>query len=482
MANTVDIHDFILGNDATEVRVERPKVQPELTVVLLSGIDLVVERKTPRKTSQMVLLLSQGQFYIKEGTKINPLTSARAAAFMRDTKGMYIPDAVVDYLPVKPSNWDYVLNTIRNPDFLRLAKKGLATLLSWSSESHYLYDNKLKGCNLMQETAFVKRLLSVFEKNIPGLSHADVLRLFFYVPRSYDEYAPNIFEVCLNKADPAHRMRVRKLNETAPMFYFLLKHIPGFSEDDVMSFVEQWFLNDLLGSVKIPDTHMPFFDKTEDGLMKLRDGTAVPRYGAPASIALSEYAMVAFNPRLCIEYMLNEPISSGYCGDAFGSGFFSVWNDTLRMQKIVYGEIRDKYPANLPVVHNILTYKTSVVKQKIDEEKWEQSVARAKAFEGSANGYVLIAPEKPIDLTNEGIRNHNCVASYISAMTSGASLIMFLRKKATPDESCCTVEINPDNKVVQFRGFGNRKPNPNEEDALRAIGKNVGFSYEASYF
>ena len=44
----------------------------------------------------------------------------------------------------------------------------------------------------------------------------------------------------------------------------------------------------------------------------------------------------------------------------------------------------------------------------------------------------------------------------IDRITKGETHVVFIRTKLSPDESLLTVEITPEGKIVQVRGFQNR--------------------------
>ena len=60
-----------------------------------------------------------------------------------------------------------------------------------------------------------------------------------------------------------------------------------------------------------------------------------------------------------------------------------------------------------------------------------------------------------VDLTEEGIKLHHCVGSYIQRVASGYTNIMFIRKKEDLSKPFYTVEITNDGSVQQIHGSCN---------------------------
>lgn len=78
--------------------------------------------------------------------------------------------------------------------------------------------------------------------------------------------------------------------------------------------------------------------------------------------------------------------------------------------------------------------------------------------------YLIRLPVDGDEIQQEGLTLHHCVGGYAYSHESGATTIMFLRKKSEPDKPFYTIEVEiglADGKVAglrirQIRGFGNR--------------------------
>lgn len=93
------------------------------------------------------------------------------------------------------------------------------------------------------------------------------------------------------------------------------------------------------------------------------------------------------------------------------------------------------------------------------EEAYRKTVKKRKwkNYEMESGELLLRLPDTPVDIREEGNRQHHCVATYIDRMVKGETCIVFIRKKENPEESFYTMEVREGN-VVQVRGKYNREP------------------------
>ena len=67
---------------------------------------------------------------------------------------------------------------------------------------------------------------------------------------------------------------------------------------------------------------------------------------------------------------------------------------------------------------------------------------------------MILLPQLPQDLEEEGRHMHNCVGGYVGQVSSGSTRIVFLRKRSEPQKSLATIEVR-DGAVVQAKAFAN---------------------------
>jgi len=93
------------------------------------------------------------------------------------------------------------------------------------------------------------------------------------------------------------------------------------------------------------------------------------------------------------------------------------------------------------------------MKDKIELKKFQK--AYSKNYETQIGDYVIVQPQSPNDIVNEGRNQSNCVAHYVRDVLNGNCLILFVREKERPNNSFITLEIR-NNKVYQAkRRFNN---------------------------
>ncbi len=163
-----------------------------------------------------------------------------------------------------------------------------------------------------------------------------------------------------------------------------------------------------------------------------------------------------FDFRRAIEYLFYESVEQGFAMNTMG--FVQNWADTLSMQEQIYGKIVDKYPENLLSVHQVLSYKSQLLQQQVNEEKWSGVSAEMEKHEKKGREYLILSPKTPNDMFDEARMQSNCLSSYIGRVADGECQIFFLRKRSAPDKSFVTIEIRGDGSLGQVLGRFNRRP------------------------
>ena len=75
--------------------------------------------------------------------------------------------------------------------------------------------------------------------------------------------------------------------------------------------------------------------------------------------------------------------------------------------------------------------------------------------------YMIIVPERLVDITTEGAALHHCVGTsdrYFERIRSHETYICFLRKTAEPGVPYYTIEVEPGGTVRQHRGYLDEEP------------------------
>lgn len=93
-----------------------------------------------------------------------------------------------------------------------------------------------------------------------------------------------------------------------------------------------------------------------------------------------------------------------------------------------------------------------------------------ETYEFEDDDFFIMIPEKKEDFVKEGHMNHNCVATYFDKVLRGQCVVVFMRKKAEPEVSFCTVEITNMASIQQLRsGYNQAPPKEAEEFAQKWI-------------
>lgn len=149
------------------------------------------------------------------------------------------------------------------------------------------------------------------------------------------------------------------------------------------------------------------------------------------------------------------------------------WQDYLGWCKELGYDLHDEYyllPGRLQQAHD-RTYKE--YRDYLDrKKKREQKIAMSRATKRlkqvgekvgkiEKGGYQIIVPKSSKEIVEEGKRLHHCVRSYIPQVADKSTLILFLRKKESPDKPFRTLEWK-NNKFKQCQGKSNNEKNGKE--------------------
>ena len=416
-----------LANEAKELSNEtKRQTNNTYEITLINYPDIIITKTMKSQKKHLVILFSSGTAFIKTEnektgeTKNEMLTPENYAAF---TTGM-------EPIPLPEDYWAPELT------------KGTATGNSLLDALHN--ENICK--------AICKKYLKYFRDSI---------------------FATPIYRKNYNSLDMSQRLVERYMNEYVDNekvmrlladFPIFVKQIEfSFGIDNVRNFLEAYSES----LVEICDqgiTRTEEYEKSEFVYYYRHIYTNI-RSGIPG---------IPMNYQKFKEYVLYTAVTLGYA-DTFSS-FMTEWRDTLNMQYLLYGKIKEKYPENLSVLHNQLAYKCRLKKQEIDEKKFAENVENTKKYEGKASGFVFVAPKTKQDFYDEATAQANCLAGYIKKFTEGACQILFMRKEKTPDRSFITVEIC-NGKIVHAKRARNKDLSQAEKDVLDSWIESVNKKY-----
>lgn len=410
--DVIDIRNLILPEteteDKEEVKTEKPRKAPavEYTAVLESGCDFAIRRKTAKTSRLLVILMSQGQFYIKDETNgdIQPCSLDNIRKFMADApaEGVKIPEVGWLVSMRKEKEWlESFLKKINRPENQKLARKGRFMLTDRVYRYAYAEpqpESELEWWTLgrLAETTGrpLKELLYAYATTGPAESPERCLR--------YASDTIKCFETALG-TDCARRLMDAYVTA---------------------------------GVNRIP-TSGPYVEK----------------------VLCDRSSRRKFDMNSFIDYAVYDIQREGFLtGNSNVNLFWNLWGDSYSMEQALYGKVKTKYPANLDTHHRKLSYLCFLNQEKVEAAKWGAAYGRMKPYEYSAGSYMVIAPETPKDMHDEARQQCNCLASYIRPVVDGEKMIFFLRKKDAPGESLVTIEVFNGGRIGQVKAKNNRQP------------------------
>lgn len=177
--------------------------------------------------------------------------------------------------------------------------------------------------------------------------------------------------------------------------------------------------------------------------------------------------------------MQQEQYPGMYCSSILGQ-----WNDYLSMCQTLNKDINDALvyrPRELKRRHDeaveeinrqriIENMKSNPGKQKerADEMRHlypgtEEVLKEIKEkYEYSTEEFIVLVPQRLIDIVAEGQALHHCVAStdrYFDRIRARETYVLFLRKAEDPETPYYTLEVEPDGTIRQHRSYFDEEPN-----------------------
>lgn len=127
-----------------------------------------------------------------------------------------------------------------------------------------------------------------------------------------------------------------------------------------------------------------------------------------------------------------------------------------------------RYPKNIFSAHDKILNKIKVLRAESGNSRKDIDIHQIIEFKNAVNNYKnleyknddyeIITPKTPSDLIHESDKLNHCVDSYISAVASKKSKILFCRKVENISESYMTIEI-VGSELVQSKKHTNTYPN-----------------------
>ena len=451
-----NIRDFILPStvedgESAAIKVKRP-VGTEYSIVFASGPDFAIRRKTKLASRVLVFLVSQSQYYFKDEKtgEIVQFAPSEYVRFMADA-----PDSIklvddtggvcswLKEVSRGKAFGEELAGMIKR--FSRDEGARLAATRNWLLVSHFSshYGNTVAG-NIKASESVVKKVLSVcMEYESEDAVKENYTNLALYGSGAFDKVGSAIDSLLRVYTFSSYPQNGREQQASCSANLIIDEYgLSGLEE-----IVREYF--------QVGVTAFPSFASL---FSVFHSGEVIHQYGRPRIRLplLDNHEKRKFNLRDFKNYLWYQSYHQGYADDI--NNFMHSWADSLRMQEMIYGKIKDKYPDNLASCEKKLAYKFAQIKQEIDEKKWAEMVERMELLEHKGRTYSIICPKTAADVLDEAQQQSNCLASYVSKIIKGECMVLFCRRTDAPEKSLVTVEILTNGDLGQVRARFNRMP------------------------
>ena len=432
----MEIRSLILDNtlEANEKvnNVKRTKPTVTYKVEVCSGCDFAISRNTTKTQQLFVVLMSQNQFYIKNGNVTENINQDNMAKFFANMDNpIHLDSNWITAMQKGKDFANYFCNLLIE-DFAAFAKAGM-----FGATGNY-------SCDITQKRMYKANpaLYKYMIHKISSVYNLDEMVVKCGLQNNDSGFA------CKN---------TRTLPEKAQCIFDRFESADLFSYKFGIEYGKQ-FIDEFLVSY----------------------ATQLPR----ESYLRDLFGEAEFQPQRLIEYIFYDVPRQGYgisgWRDDMNSAI-SELRDTLAMQKILYGKIRDKYPEYLSSLHVKLSTMVRIRRELIDAAGFENAVEEMKQYEWKPNGskWQIICPKNKEDMIDEANQQQNCLASYVSRVSDGTSRIYFLRSsnENLKDKSVVTIETKG-TKIVQIKARNNREANKEHLDFIEMWARNKNLTME----
>ena len=474
MDNTIRIQDYILDNEAPEEKVEAKKTvtKPEYTVLFQDNCDFVIQRKTKTTEDELVVIISQGQYYIK---KKNGTTTALTEKLMLSfIKGLdfniSLPDTYIEGLPCDKNDAKGMYRFLTESNGLWAeAVKQNTIYLSYNvmdeyynatedaSHGNYYGRNNLaeKQAKYLASMRYKKVFKQVADKR--NIDYKDIVKMY---------------------SDPYTREE-----DTMTVFGQVYAYVltPGnydgletrFGAGGIHDFVE------MLLEFDEATTSSCRTDLTE--LLKGIKPVSNRRYRYGYSVWDDEGqepgVEVPFKAKDFFEYLTYQPYIQGY--ETYE--LVQEWEDVLAMELKVFGKITDKYPKNLSSVHRKLSMETRIIAETEENTKIQQRIdARLETLpeKYEKDNYVITPAQSRGEILQVAKQMSNCLAGYVDRYASGSTDIYFMKNES--DAAEVAIEIK-DGKLRQAFQERNTRPTKKQFDVIKSFCEGNSFVFNTNY-
>ena len=435
-----NVKDFILNNDGTAADNKAVSKRPvTYEVVFATGPDFAVRRKTAKTSQVLVIIISQGQFYIKNetaGGTIENLTVENYGRFLADSDDVLSLEAPDGSFP----NWisrlekekkmrDRFLFYIRNTDFHPLMRQNMFFVNQYGASSRpYSMETKELKTLFDHICQYVDR-----EDAKCALSKSD------FAPVNVNDYAKtaSLFEGLFSTSSSGYRAEPRIRTYDILMSKWgisgLKQLITAYYEAPLTSFPENIYMESVF-------------------TRHTKRATVYSLQNVDTLAMQTNFDLQSF-----VDYLCNSSCEQGFADNV--NSFLSSWSDYLDIQLQYYGKIVDKYSDNLLSDERKLSFQLAREQSITHEEEFQKVAETLAPFCMKGEHYMITVPKDTKELIEEGRKMSNCIASYVDRVADHECMIFFCRKTSDPDTSFVDIEIRGnDFSLGQVKARFNREP------------------------
>ena len=413
----VDVRSLIVHGDIERdtPKAKREQAAPEFERVLVDGADCAFRRRCGSRSQMLVLLVTQGQYYVTDertGSR-HALTTARLGTFCKGATG----DALTPPWSRQPLQ-DYdakgraaVVALLNSGDFREMCKRDMVRVEAWAA-SRMGGNAKWNLSGTWEHASLVWRLVE------PTMGHnhcrealSAALRLTGFYGEGRDEATAECFRDRLY----------------------------------VSQFVES------MGRDVTRDLLNGYLDRSAE---HPRRGTAdfLPRLAC--ALRSMEWRGIAFVPRRACAYALSL-LDMPAPPRRTRSHNVQLWADCLEMQQRVRGGVEDRYPSDPAALLADLEREREMRRHQASDEAIARRALELGGGSWEAHGYLIRPAGSVAEIVEEANAQHNCVASFIDRYADGQTDLWLMRHSSDPDRPLVTVEVR-DGKVRQAFQSHNR--------------------------
>ncbi len=507
----VSVKDFILDEkNLSELKNGRKKEkekQYSYHVIMQSGCDFAIERveNRKRKGTRLVILVSQEQYYIEEGTQRNPLTRSNLKSFFRYLdKDESVELPMVSWIEkIDRKSQEELWFTLRRNEYhtqsVEMIRKGdfflsndpvifgfdrgFGIKKAGADKEHFCFDFVPQAYNRIHEhyDDFQDPFGNPFYNGVVSSEDYDQR----YCIRCYAGYVPKVddpisFYGIINTIS-YNVFQVAEYVMCPPLYRYMLGILTkrrGITKRELLSEVisdkrtieskvfQSFFAFALVEKaygLDIAKRAMDLYiDSGIDDIIPY-DQMYVLLFGnesySPWHATISrKKPLYNLSGRAFIKYLFEEPIKQGYSGDM--RLFLYHWGQILFLQRIMELPDMEKYPRSLASFAVKLISNASDYADIIDRKIYKIAYDHAKDLEYVGDKYKIVIPRSRRDMVIEADQQSNCLRTYISRFFNCETKICFLRMtdKKKENDSLVTIEVDNNNIVRQVKGSCNSVP------------------------